>query len=78
MSSKKEKKLAARAARQAAKPAKPFGRGAGLMVEDDATSDEEGEEDDESDDDPLAGVDAETRAAILHARMEGLKDCGDW
>jgi len=75
MSPKKEKKLAAKAAREAAKPAKKFGHGAGILVADSDGSQEE--DSDEEDEDPLAGVDAETRTAVLQAQMEGLRCCGD-
>ena len=75
MSPKKEKKLAAKAAREASSSAKTFGHGAGIMVEHGAADSEEDASDDE-DEDPLAGLDAETRTAILQAQMEDLRSCG--
>ena len=88
MSRKKERKLAAKAARDAAKaaaapPGKRLGQGAGMMrgmVRDDADaagSEDESDDDDEVDPDPLAGVSAEDRTAILKAQMEGLAGCCD-
>ena len=88
MSRKKERKLAAKAARDAAKaaaapPGKRLGQGAGMMrgmMRDDADaagSEDESDDDDEVDPDPLAGVSAEDRTAILKAQMEGLAGCCD-
>ena len=88
MSRKQERKLAAKAAREAAKaaaapPGNKLGQGAGLMrgmMRDDADaagSEDESDDEDEVDPDPLAGVSAEDRTAILKAQMEGLTGCCD-
>ena len=65
----------------AAPPGKKLGQGAGMMRgmmrNDDAGGSEDESDEEDLDPDPLAGVSAEDRTAILKAQMEGLAGCCD-
>ena len=49
----------------------------GMMRNDDAGGSEDESDEEDLDPDPLAGVSAEDRTAILKAQMEGLAGCCD-